>query len=341
MYINSLATAVPANEMNDCFVNYVYKCVDQKQKRILQKLQDKIAVQSRYTVLNPTKEHDLDAEGLYRRGEFATTAQRMSIYEKNALPLALKTCEQLNPNELKNITHLILGSCTGFYAPGLDLELQQALGLGNSIQRQIIGFMGCFAAINCMRAAYHIVKSDSLARVLVINLELCTLHLQDSLAIEDLLGFFLFADGCSAAIISAEKSKMQIRNFKSEVINEQREMIQWRIADSGFLMYLSVKVGRALENYMQQRGKWLKGYDLYAVHPGGKSIIDAVKIGLDLPNQLLMASYDILRNYGNMSSPSVMFVLKKLLDDKLAIGNGMMMAFGPGISVETMQFEKI
>jgi predicted naringenin-chalcone synthase len=208
----------------------------------------------------------------------------------------------------------------------------------------MIGFMGCYAAINALKAAHHIVRSVPSARVLMLNLELCSLHFQETAQLEQVLSFLVFADGCAASLISAEEEGLAIDSFLAVNIPQTSELITWRIGELGFDMYLSGQVpgeiGRALKEMGTQvtRGKDLSSVDLWAVHPGGKSILDSVEKGLELPSDALSHSRGVLAKYGNMSSATVMFVLQRIMHAASSGQQGCAMSFGPGLTAETMLF---
>jgi len=218
------------------------------------------------------------------------------------------------------------------------------LGLNPSVERTMIGFMGCYAAINALKSAHHIVRSEPEARVLVLNLELCSLHFQETHELEQVLSFLVFADGCAVSLISAKPEGLAIDNFLALTIPDTSHLITWRIGEIGFDMFLSGQVpgeiGAALKHLGSQvtRGKDPLNIDLWAVHPGGRSILDAVEKGLALPGDALRSSRDVLARYGNMSSATVMFVLHEIMKRAQSGEQGCAMSFGPGLTAETMLF---
>jgi alpha-pyrone synthase len=242
------------------------------------------------------------------------------------------------------ITHLIVTTCTGFYAPGIDVEIIGHFRLKPSVERTIIGFMGCHAGINALKLARHVVRSDAGARVLIVNLELCTLHLKETGNIEEMLSFLIFADGCAASIVSAETKGLALHDFCSTVVPESSDQITWSIGAGGFDMRLSgqvpVTIAGGLPSCLPDilRGRAANDIRHWAVHPGGRSILDAVRSGAGLEEQALAPSRAVLRRYGNMSSATIMFVLKEIMQG--ASGLGCAMAFGPGLTVESMLFEQ-
>ena len=343
VFINAVETAVPQHQMHGKFVSYVSSKVDGSQKSVFRRLATKCQIESRYSVLKPSDaEAELDNEGFYIQSSFPSTMKRMKLYEREALPLASRALEKIfGKFKPELISHVIITSCTGFYAPGLDLEIVDKYKLATSTERSIIGFMGCYAAVNGLKAAYHIVRSQPHARVLMLTMELCTLHLQETYDWESLLSYLQFADGCSASVISAEESPLEIESFRCLLSPENRDLIQWRVGDSGFNMRLSLDVPKALEAALKRNREELnRDASIFAIHPGGRSILDAVQNSFGLEESQLNDSREVLRQYGNMSSSTIMFVLERILKDSSKSGKGLGMAFGPGLSLETFRFNK-
>jgi len=286
-----------------------------------------------------------DAEHVYEPGDFPITARRMKFFESFAPRLARTALDNLalTEEERRSITHVVVTSCTGLYAPGLDFEVVNYLGLNPSVERTMIGFMGCYAAINALKSAHHIVRSEPEARVLVLNLELCSLHFQETDKLEQVLSFLVFADGCAASLVSAEPRGLAIDSFLAVSIPATSHLITWRIGELGFDMHLS---GRSPVKSARLSRKWARGHararslsiDLWAVHPGGRSILDSVEKGLALPTDALAFSRSVLLQYGNMSSATVMFVLKEIMQQAQSAQHGCAMSFGPGLTAETMLF---
>jgi predicted naringenin-chalcone synthase len=211
----------------------------------------------------------------------------------------------------------------------------------------MIGFMGCYAAINALKSAHHIIRSEPDATVLVLNLELCSLHFQETHKLEQVLSFLVFADGCAASLLSAQPMGLAIDNFLALTIPQTSHLITWRIGELGFDMYLSGEVpgeiGRALKESGRQitRGREPSSIGLWAVHPGGRSILDSVEKSLGLSSDALSCSRDILARCGNMSSATVMFVLQQVMERAQAEQHGCAMSFGPGLTAETMLFHAV
>jgi predicted naringenin-chalcone synthase len=270
----------------------------------------------------------------------------MQLFERFAPQLAHSALDNLSltQEERRGITHVIVTSCTGLYAPGLDFEVVNHLGLNPSVERTMIGFMGCYAAINALKSAHHIVRSVPEASVLVLNLELCSLHFQETHELEQVLSFLVFADGCAASLVTAQKKGLAIDSFLALNIPKTSNLITWRVGDLGFDMHLSGdvpgEIGRALKESGVEitRGRSISAIDWWAVHPGGRSVLDSVEKGLSLRTDALASSRDILARYGNMSSATVMFVLQQIMEQAQAGQQGCAMSFGPGLTAETMLF---
>ena len=344
-WLNRIGTAVPPHDIHAAFVEFGRSTLTDWYKRMVFDRMAKMAdIEHRYAIIEPgpgARDEVLDTAGFYRRGAFPSTAARMALYEPHALDLAMCAVRALDP---VGITHLIVGSCTGFSAPGLDFQIMRAAGLPDSTQRTIVGFMGCFAAVNVLKLADQIVRADPASRVLVVNLELSSLHLQEDFQnVPKMLSFMLFADGASAALVTAEPGGIALGRFQATVIPDSHDMITWHIGNTGFEMHLSGQVPGRIRRWLPEHGAKLlppQPPSLWAVHAGGRSILDSVQQGLQLKPDALRYSREILRDYGNMSSATLTFVLNKILLDSDATGPGMAMAFGPGLTVETFAFSR-
>jgi len=346
-FINRIGRAVPAHDVHRKFVDFAPRLLaDERARRLFARMADRSHIEHRYSCLAPSGEPDLvDCEGFYARGAFPDTARRMARYERDSLPLALAAVGdlRLGDGERSAITHLVVASCTGFVAPGLDLQLARALALSPGIERTCVGFMGCYAALPALKLARHIVRSEPDARVLVVALELCTLHLQESDIIDELLSFLLFADGAAAALVTAEPMGIEVLDFAATLLPDTERHITWKVGTQGFDMHLSGQVPGAILHHLPRAlpdllpGSGRQDIAVWAIHPGGRTILDAVDEGLELAPEALVHSRRILRDYGNMSSGTILFVLRDIMDVE-ARGPGCAMAFGPGVAVETMTF---
>jgi predicted naringenin-chalcone synthase len=347
-YINRIATAVPHFEVHNLFVEFARRQMAQSMRHsaVLRRMVDLAGIEHRYSCVNPGPTYE--SHPLYRVGAFPDTATRMVAFERHAPKLAEAAVERLAlGRERDRVSHLIITCCTGFSAPGLDFDVMDRCGLSSSIERTIVGFMGCYAAINALKLAHHIVRSAPDARVLVVSVELCSLHLQETQDLEQILSFLLFGDGCAAALITAEPKGLAIDSFRAVLVPGTREMITWTIRNFGFDMVLSGRVPGAIRRGLNScadeilRGEPPSAIDLWGVHPGGRTVLDAVERAFGVPSQKLAAAREVLRQYGNMSSATVMFVLEALMRHARPGQLGCALSFGPGLVAETMLFHAV
>ena len=235
-WLNRIGTAVPPHDVHAAFVEFGGDTIaDPHRRALFDRMASLADIEHRYAIFEAgprPRDKVLDTAGFYRRGAFPSTAARMALYEPHALDLAMQAVRALEPD---GITHLIVASCTGFTAPGLDFQIMRAAGLADTTQRTIVGFMGCFAAVNALKLADQIVRADRQSRVLVVNLELCSLHLQEDFQdVPKMLSFLLFADGASAALVTAEQTGLALGRFQATLIPRSQDLITWHIGDSGF-----------------------------------------------------------------------------------------------------------
>lgn len=350
-HINRIATAVPQHDIHGTFVGYARSLLAGTRAKVFDRLVHRSQIEHRYSVLGASGDGEkgpVDASGVYERGHFPSTAGRMVLYEQHAAPLAEKAIRGLglSDTELAAVTHLVVTSCTGMYAPGLDLELVARCGLAPSIERTMVGFMGCYAAINGLKLAHHIVRSEPSARVLVVNLELCSLHLQETSELELMMSFLIFGDGCAASLVTSDPVGIAVDRFHAALLPDTQRLITWNVGDMGFDMCLSPKVPAAIEGGLPvARRAILDGappgaIDHWAVHPGGRAVLDAVQRGMELEDDSLARSRAVLQEFGNMSSATVMFVLEGILRNAQQGERGCAMSFGPGLTAETMLFHQ-
>jgi alpha-pyrone synthase len=348
-YVNRIATAVPANDVHSAFAHYARSLLrDPRKEQVFDRMLEKSQIEQRWScqIVAPGNESSsIDGREFYGRGGFPATAERMRAYEQQAFPLAVRAVERLSlGTQASEITHIIVTSCTGFSAPGIDLQIIQHFGLNPSIERTIVGFMGCYAAINALKLAHHIVRSEPKAKVLIVSIELCTLHFQETAELDQILMFLLFADGCAAALVSAEPVGLALQSFHATVIPETAKLMSWHIRDQGFDMVLSGDVPRGIHRTLRASspdilgGSAIDDFDMWAIHPGGRTVLDAVEAAFSLDGDALAHSREILRTHGNMSSATVLFVLKRYLEDARKGERGCGMSFGPGLTAETFLF---
>jgi predicted naringenin-chalcone synthase len=348
-FINAIGTAVPSHDVHRAFIGWAEgRIAGERQRALFRRMAERSGIEHRWSVLPPGKGggSPVDAGGFYD-GPAPPTSRRMQLYAEAAPALALEAIERLRAQvALDGVTHLVVASCTGFVAPGIDQIIAEALGL-EEVERTLVGFMGCYAAVSALRVAHHIARAEQDARVLAVTVELSSLHLQETNEVEPLLAMLQFADGAAAALVSGEAAGFGIESNFAVTLSDSGELIRWTIGDTGFAMHLSGEVpgriaGALAEERVRARllGDWrAEEVDAWAVHAGGRSILDAVEKALELDGKALAASRGVLARYGNMSSSTLMFVLADLLaqPDKRT---GIALAFGPGLAAEGFRFRR-
>ncbi|QNL23045.1 type III polyketide synthase [Hyphobacterium sp. CCMP332] len=354
-YITHIGCANPEHAISqeDAFKFMVATLkADKVLERKLSVLYRQTQIDKRYTVVSSFT-RDKNFHFNKKENKLFSTSERMQIYEKEALILAEKSVHDLKIDfPVKEITHLITFSCTGMYAPGLDIDLVRHMGLSPNIQRFNVNFMGCYAGLTVLKLADSIVKSDPKAKVLMVGVEICSIHFQKDLDEDFLLSNALFADGSAACIVQSQPMKgKNIKNesFYCELITEGLSDMAWHIRDFGFEMKLSSYIPKLLNGSMDQLLDQLEkdmgkesSVDHFAIHPGGRAILDTLSKKIGKKNNALQHSYDILRDYGNMSSVTVIFVLKRLMESLDNSNNKekiLSMAFGPGLTMESALLE--
>lgn len=357
-YITAIETAVPdyvytQKEFADFYSNATD---DADTKRKIHIISTKTGIEKRYSVL---KDYNASPEAFefYSKSKSLLPepglSKRMEIFNREAVELSLKAIRKIKKFDAikETITHIITVTCTGLFAPGLDIQLIQALHLDPTINRSSINFMGCNAAILALKQADVICKSDSNAKVLIVCTELCTLHFQRDFSDDYIISNQLFGDGCAAVLVSGESSafkadtKIQIESFHSLLLHKGYKDMAWQLSETGFKMnltsYVSDLISSNMKKMLDEIGADVNAIDYWAIHPGGKKILEDFEQALQISSEELKESFSILRQYGNMSSPTVLFVLKEVIE-KNAADKGQTIfsaAFGPGISIETMQLK--
>ncbi len=340
--INATAKAAPDHDIHSAFVEWATgRLTNTRESGLFARMAARSGIEHRYSVLPIGADggSPVAAGGFYADDELPPTSARMALYRDFAPALALVAIAKLGP--LEGITHLVVASCTGFVAPGIDQIIAKRLGLAPSVERLLVGFMGCYAAITALRSARHIVRSDSSARVLVVTVEISTLHLQPTREIEPLLAMLQFGDGAAAALVSGEGPGLMLDTPFATTLPNSADLIRWTIGDQGFAMHLSGEVPGRISEALRDPGfqhiiTGGKSIDAWAVHAGGRSILDAVETSLALAPDALDISRNVLRDYGNMSSSTLMFALSDFFERKPA--SGVAMAFGPGLAAEGFRF---
>jgi predicted naringenin-chalcone synthase len=352
--IISIGTAVPQykNEQDDIlgFMQSAF-ALSEVEKRKLKFLYHQGGIKTRYTII-PDFSLPAARWQFFPPTEnlepFPTLEKRMEWFQQYATPLSLNAINDCLANHQKNkITHLVTVTCTGISAPGLDLEIMQALNLPANTTRISVNFMGCYAAIHALKLADAFCKTDSKANVLVICTELCSIHFQKDHSQDNITSSLLFADGAAAVLVTGndEEEGLYPDIFYSEVSLQNKKEMAWELSSTGFRMTLSGYVPELIEgdfnnlvlNSLDNCNLIKDDITHWCIHPGGKKILEAVHNSLGFTNGQLDSSYEVLRDYGNMSSPTVLFVLKKMMDKMEFNGRNKIFgaAFGPGLTMET------
>ena len=347
-YLNAVATAVPDHDVHEAFIAWARGCIEPRSAALFDRMVRRAGIDHRWSVLprGPGGASPVGEGGFYAADPHPGTGDRMAIYAEAAPALAIAAIEALAHRvPIDGITHLVVASCTGFVAPGIDQIIARRIGLSPQVERLLVGFMGCYAAVAALRSARHIVRSDPQARVLVIAVELSTLHLQPANGIEPLLAMLQFGDGAAAALVTADAGGLAIEAPFATTLPASDDLIRWAITDRGFAMHLSGEVPGRISAALADPafvatltgGRAPAAIDGWAVHAGGRSILDSVENALALPPAALAASRAVLAENGNMSSATLMFVLERLLAGP-PIEQGVALAFGPGLAAEGFGF---
>ena len=363
--IVSIATSVPQYKYDQekilTFMQNVY-ALNEVDKRKLKFLYHQSGIKTRYSVI---PDYGLPANDwtFYPATEnlepFPDLELRMKWFNKTAPGLSVEAIEECIENKISKdeITHLITVTCTGLSAPGLDLQVMEAMDLPKNIFRSSVNFMGCYAAIHALKLADAFCKKGKNAKVLIVCTELCTLHFQKENSTDNITSGLLFGDGSAAVLVTNDDDNLNglhIKDFYSEVAFKGRKDMSWELSSSGFLMTLSGYIPDLIEEDFNSLTKHALQHADYnkedithwCIHPGGKKILTAIEKSINISPEALQHSYNVLRDYGNMSSPTILFVLKEIMNElqhnkDLPVGqarqktNILGAAFGPGLTLET------
>jgi predicted naringenin-chalcone synthase len=356
VYLHEIATVVPEHSYTQKFaVDFQLDliCKTDKQRKFLQKIYEGSAIYKRHTVIGDYGKDPKDFTFYPKNRSLKpepSTKKRNDLYIKESNRLSLQATNklfELLPAHIRNsISHLITVSCTGFSAPGFDLHLIKELRLDPSIERYHLGFMGCYAAFPAMKMAQNICMTNPAARVLIVNVELCSLHYQQTFKPEIVVSNAIFSDGITACLVSSDKNdsdgkRILLHSFFSKYLQGSEDHMAWKIGDYGFDMTLSYYVpdwiNRNINPIMSDLFDKVQiekdDVEIWAIHPGGKAILKKLEESLGLDRDDFSYSYDVLWEYGNMSSSTIFFVLEKILRSNKK-GNIISAAFGPGLTVE-------
>ena len=351
--IAGIGTAVPPHRIAQSEAAHLarpFACKNPAQERLFHEIYRRSGVESRYGVVLDESEGDLPGRQAFYTERNPSTGDRMRKYEEKAGDLAISAANRALDKtsvEAGQITHLVTVSCSGFHSPGIDVSLVKQLGLSREIARTHIGFMGCHGLINGLRVAQAYIEADQTACVMLCAVELCTLHHQYGWNTEQIIANALFADGAAAMILRMASydtvDTYRVKATGSTLIADCEEAMSWRISDHGFTMTLSSRVPELIGRHVRPwLDKWLMQQDLdissvgsWAIHPGGPRILATFGESAGLDRKAIEPSYRVLAEYGNMSSPTVAFIL-----DALSLSGAprptVALAFGPGLAVETV-----
>lgn len=360
--IVAIGTHVPPNRLAQHEVSDLFAAqpgIGTRAQRLIHAAFDASAIEHRHTVRDGLGgltglggEHaEPGHEGLrIRRGDVLlspSTAARNDEYRRLAPGMFADAARNALTDAAMDaaaVTHVVTVSCTGLSAPGPDMWLVRDLGLRPNVERYHHGFVGCAAALPALRVAHRIVVAQPHAVVLVVCAELCSLHLRVSEDPQQIVAASLFADGAAAAIVTASDRgpRLELGDFSTALLPDGESEMTWTLGDQGFEMTLSAEVPRIVGREVRRAVEPLLGAHAWAIHPGGRSILDRVAASLDLDEQAMAPSRRVLRDYGNMSSATILFVMRELLHDSRLADRAVVgaLAFGPGLTVETARLRR-
>jgi len=360
-YITALGTANPSYRIDQATIcSFMEKTMNLDSSGLgkLRAIFKASGIDYRYSVLDDySKQNNFSFYTQHEEGIYPSTQSRLAVFRNHALPLSVAAAnnlfEQIPSFDKNEITHLIVVCCTGMYAPGLDIELVKTLQLKLTVERTCITFMGCYAAFNAMKVAHAFCKADEHAKVLIVCTELCSLHFQHALSDDNLLANTLFADGSAAVLMEAKTNKtkrLSLEKFHSNLAFEGEQDMAWTIGDAGFEMKLTAYIPSIIKGgiealthaLLQKMDKHMEDIKYFAIHPGGIKILEAIEHALGITKEDNTPAYSVLRNFGNMSSPTVVFVLNELFKKIKQQDNNeyiLSLAFGPGLTLESMMLK--
>ncbi len=373
VFIHALARALPPTVYPQAAIRDMMKAqpeLDRLGQRLTSMVYSASGIDQRHSAIDeffrtPDQPAGLFFDPASSRMLSPSTRARNEVYTREAAKLFVKAAQDAltaSGVAASAITHVITVSCTGFFAPGPDYAVVRGLELGADVQRFHVGFMGCYAAFPALKMAKAFCEADPQAVVLVICAELCTLHMHSSSNPDAIIANSVFADGAAAALVSARppeagRTALELNHFETTLtpVGIGETEMAWTVGDAGFDMVLSTYVPSIIESHIvgalvpllthssaqvdsskehreQPHGEQVAHW---AIHPGGRSILDKVQSSLSLSDAQLRPSREVLRLYGNMSSVTILFILADLLSTMGAGERVCAMAFGPGLTIES------
>jgi len=351
-YITAIGTATPRHQFSQSAIaDFMVRAMqlDESEAKKLRALYRATGIESRYSVLadyGKTGDYEFYANS-QDLTPLPSTKQRLELFRRHAVELSCEAALQvLHSVKPKDVTHLIVVSCTGLYAPGLDIDLIKTLGLRPDVQRTCVNFMGCYAAFNALKLADSFCGNDPHAKVLIICTELCSIHFQNKNTQDNMLANALFGDGSASIVVEGRTRaglNLKADMFRCDLAMNGEDDMAWSIGDVGFEMKLSTYVPDIIQSGIRQLTEKLvpniSDVSYFAIHPGGKRILEVIEEELGLSKDQNAYAYHVLRKYGNMSSATVVFVLKELCKNLNGVDHNkkiLSFAFGPGLTLESM-----
>lgn len=356
--IVSIGTAIPKyHYQQDDLADWMHQRLepeDRRLGRLFKVLYKKTKIECRHSVLKDFNKA-IEAPELFTHeiGE-PKIEDRLAIYDRESILLAEEAaCDCLKQYSSEKITHIITVSCTGMSAPGLEIQLRQKLKLRSNVQGHAVNFVGCYAFFPALKMADAFCKANPNAHVLIVCVELCTLHFQNKKEDDHLLSNSLFSDGAAAALVTSQSNNTQValklKQFEQLLIPKGKNDMAWNIHSEGFLMKLSSYIPalvdegipKLIAGILKNQSISQESIQHWAIHPGGRKILEVCATELELNESALKSSYEVLRKYGNMSAPTILFVLKELIENDIPKPGEKLFAcgFGPGLTLESALFE--
>jgi len=362
-YLLEIGTAVPEHAVTPHqLVEFYHRSLESAGRddisRKLRWLSEKASIEQRYSCVSDFNGGERE---LFLNEDFhAPIEHRMKIYKDRILPLAtdaIDDCLWINNLTSECVTHIMTVTCTGLMAPGLEFLISEKYGLQQA-EKIALNFLGCYAALKAIKHANYIAQADPTACILIVCAELCSLHFHPTEIDEEIVSNLLFADGAAAVMIVGEDApvdkharRMQIMNTHSAYVPQTQDLMKWDISSGAFKMLLSKHIAKVIEiSIANTVSTFLPDINSnavnWAIHPGGVRIVDAVKHGLDLTDAAVQESLEVLKNFGNMPSPTILFVLRAIQNRLANVPDSVKQeivacAFGPGINIEMIRFTSI
>ncbi len=356
IYIHSIKTANPRNKISqkdalEYLINS-FEAVSEEEQRKLNAVFKRSGIDQRYTVVDS---YLTERNFLWGRenGDVPWTHERMELFKTSAVDLAAESVPSSVSIEKDPSQALITVSCTGLMAPGLEILLSQKLGIDPDSLKMAVNFMGCYGTFHAWKMASGILHSQKTKSVLITSTELCSIHFQKNMRESDILGNALFGDGAASCLMASEKlqgqASLELIKSGNHLFSDAHHDLKWDVTNTGFEMVLSTalpgiikdQIPNVIRDFLQDTGISMSGIDHYAIHPGGKRILDEFQAALSIEDEAISSSREILREYGNMSSASILFVLKRTLEkiqQETSSKNILSIAFGPGFTIELALF---